>query len=91
MRIKYKERTKENPAGCMDVCVVLCMMYSKEKRQKPGQSGQRNTKREQKKSRRGLGCLCLPNVLCFRAEVSAMDRSLVHWSPTDCDVPLYAI
>ena len=25
-----------NPAGCMDVCVVLCVLYSKDKRQKAG-------------------------------------------------------
>ena len=33
-----------NPAGGMDICVVLCMLLSKEKRQTPGQSAQRNTK-----------------------------------------------
>ena len=37
-------------------------------------------------SRRGHGCLSLVIVVCCQVDVSAMGRSLVQSSPTDCGV-----
>jgi len=37
-------------------------------------------------SRRGHGCLSLVNVVCCQVDVSAVGRSLVQRSRTDCDV-----
>ena len=37
-------------------------------------------------SARGHGCLSVVSVVCCQVEVSAMDRSLVQRSPTDCGV-----
>jgi len=30
--------------------------------------------------------VCLMSVVCGQVEVSAMDRSLIQWSPTECGV-----
>jgi hypothetical protein len=35
------------------------------------------------------GCMDVLSVECCQVEVSAMDRSLVRWSPTKCGVLLY--
>ena len=37
-------------------------------------------------SPRGHGCLSLVSVVCCHIQVSATGRSLVHRSPTECDV-----
>ena len=42
-------------------------------------------------SRWGHGCLSVVSVVCCQVEVSAMGRSLVQRSPTDCDVSLCVI
>ena len=54
---------------------VLCVSYSKDKRQKPGQSGQGSTdkvqRKNRKKKRQGHVCLSLVSVVCRQVEVSA--------------------
>jgi hypothetical protein len=40
-------------------------------------------------SRRGHGCLSVVSVVCCQVEVSVSECSLVHRSPTECDVSEY--
>jgi hypothetical protein len=74
---------------------VFCLLYNRDKGQKPGQSGHRSAiklqKKKQKNIRRWRGCLSVVSVVCCQVEVSATGRSLVQRSPTDCGVSLCVI
>ena len=78
-----------NPAGAW-----MFVLYSKDKKAKPGQPGQSSTnyrERTKIKSRRGYGWLSVVSVVCCQVEVFATGRSLVQRSPTDCGVSLCVI
>jgi hypothetical protein len=55
------------------------------------QKGKTPDMQKNKSSHQGHGCLSLVSVVCFQVEASASSRSLVQWSPTDCDVSLSVI
>ena len=66
---------------------VLCVMYSKDNRQKPEQSGQRSTDKykEREREREKIPSLSVVSVVCRQIEVSATGRSLsTEVIPTVC-------
>jgi hypothetical protein len=69
---------------------VLCVLYSKDKRQNQDKQVQIKYT-EAKKSCRGHGYLSVVRVVCCQVEVSATGWSLVQRSPTDCGVSLCVI
>jgi hypothetical protein len=65
---------------------VLCMLFSKDKRQSQDETGQSSTDKvqertEKKNPTRGM---VVVSVVCCQVEVSATGRSFVQRSPTDC-------
>jgi hypothetical protein len=69
---------------------MLCVLYSKGQKAKPGQSGQRSTDKVQKK-KIPAGAWMVVRCVCCQVEVSATGRSLVQRRPTDCAVSLCVI
>ena len=52
-KVQREGKKEKNPAGVMDVCVV-CVLYSKDKKAKPGQSGQRRTDKVHRENKKKI-------------------------------------